>query len=131
MLRCKARSTLPRSHVTGRMPALMAQRMLAGHTSCRQNERRRHVRDERSLLAVDVIVIPIFTRGVIGSTHVPIQARVGGLDLDSVISCEQITAHDAGFPHEGPLADPVTEPLLRQLVEAVRIAIGNLPVPGA
>jgi mRNA-degrading endonuclease toxin of MazEF toxin-antitoxin module len=86
--------------------------------------------DERNLMADDVIVVPIFTRGVIGPTHVPIQAGVGGLDHDSVIFCEEITTLDTGFLYEGPLGDPVPESLLRRVVRAVRIAIGDVPMPG-
>lgn len=86
--------------------------------------------DERNHVEDDVIVVPIFTRGEIGPTHVPIRRGVGGLHHDSVIFCEEITTLNTELLAEGPLGDPVPEPLLRRVVRAVRIAIGDVPMPG-
>lgn len=86
--------------------------------------------DERNQAEDDIVVIPIFTRGAIGPTHVPIRGGVGGLDHDSVIFCEEVTTLDVEFLDEGPLGDPVPELLLRRVVRAVRVAIGDVPMPG-
>jgi len=86
--------------------------------------------DERNTLEDDVLVVPIFTRGAIGPTHVPIRGGVGGLDHDSVIYCEEITTLDMDFLSGGPLGDPVPESLLRIITRAIRVAIGDVPMPG-
>lgn len=86
--------------------------------------------DERNQVEDDVLVVPIFTRGEPGPTHVPIRGGTGGLDHDSVIFCEEITTLDLEFLAAGPLGDPVPESLLRQVVRAVRIAVGDVPLPG-
>jgi mRNA-degrading endonuclease toxin of MazEF toxin-antitoxin module len=86
--------------------------------------------DERNHLSDDVIVAPIFTRGALGPTRVPIRAGVGGLQHDSVIFCEEITTVDLDFLDEGPLGDAVPQGLMRQVVRAVGIAIGDVPLPG-
>ena len=86
--------------------------------------------DERNKAEDDVVVVPIFTRGEIGPTRVAIQAGFGGLDHDSVIFCEEITTLDVELLDEGPLGDRVPESLLRRVVRAVRIAIGDVPMPG-
>lgn len=86
--------------------------------------------DPRNAAEDDVVVVPIFTRGSQGPTHVPIRGGVGGLDHHSVIFCEEITTLSMDFLSEGPLGNPVPESLLRQVVRAVRIAIGDVPMPG-
>jgi mRNA-degrading endonuclease toxin of MazEF toxin-antitoxin module len=86
--------------------------------------------DERNEAGDDVIVIPIFTRGAVGPTHLPIQRGVGGLDRDSVLFCEEITSLAVEFLSEGPLGEPVPDALLGRVVRAVRIAIGDVPLPG-
>lgn len=86
--------------------------------------------DERNQLADDVTVVPLFSRGEIGPTRVPIRRGTGGLDHDSVIFCEEITTLDVGFLAEGPLGEPVPESLLHRAVRAIRIAVGDLPLPG-
>lgn len=86
--------------------------------------------DERNTLEDDVIVVPIFTRGEIGPTHIHIRGGVGGLDHDSVIFCEEITTLDLDFLSEGPLGDSVPPSLLLRVTRAVRIALGDTPMPG-
>jgi mRNA-degrading endonuclease toxin of MazEF toxin-antitoxin module len=86
--------------------------------------------DERNQVEDDVIVVPIFTRGAVGPTHVSIRGGVGGLDHDSVVFAEELTTLDLEFLEEGPLGAPVPESLLRRVVRAVRIAIGDVPMPG-
>lgn len=86
--------------------------------------------DERNAVEDDVIVVPIFTRGEIGPTHIPIRGGVGGLPHDSVIFCEEITTLEVDFLSEGPLGGPVPDSLLRRVLRAVRIALGDVPLPG-
>ncbi|TAK37192.1 MAG: type II toxin-antitoxin system PemK/MazF family toxin [Chloroflexota bacterium] len=86
--------------------------------------------DARNVAEDDIIVAPIFTRGATGPTHVPIRRGIGGLGHDSVIFCEEITALDVDSLSQGPLGDAVPESLLRRVVRAVRIAIGDVPMPG-
>ncbi len=86
--------------------------------------------DERNTTEDDVLVIPIFTRGEIGPTHLPIRSGAGGLDHDSVIFCEEITTLDMDFLSGGPWGDAVPESLLRRVVRGVRVAIGDIPMPG-
>lgn len=85
--------------------------------------------DERNRTEDDVVVVPIFSRGAIGPTHVPIRAGVGGLAHDSVIFCEEISTLDLEFLREGPLGGSVPDSLLQRVVRAVRIAIGDVPMP--
>ncbi|MBI2863491.1 MAG: type II toxin-antitoxin system PemK/MazF family toxin [Chloroflexi bacterium] len=86
--------------------------------------------DERNQSEDDVIVVPIFTRGELGPTRVPIGEGIGGLRHDSVIFCEEITTLSIEFLDQGPLGDRVPESLLRRVLRAVRIAIGEVPAPG-
>ncbi len=86
--------------------------------------------DQRNIAEDDVVVIPIFTRGAVGPTHVQVKSPVGGLEHDSVLFCEEITTLDTEFLHQGPLGDQVPDSLLRRVVRAVRIAIGDVPLPG-
>jgi mRNA-degrading endonuclease toxin of MazEF toxin-antitoxin module len=76
----------------------------------------------------DVLVVPIFSQGASGPTHVPIPAGVGGLDHDSVLFAEEITTLDLEFLDDGPLGDPVPEQLLRRVVLGVRVAVGDVPL---
>lgn len=87
--------------------------------------------DERNQREDDVVVIPVFTRGAIGPTHIPIRHGVGGLEHDSVIFCEEITTLDLVFLDEGPLGERVPESVLRRVVRGVRVAIGDVPMPGS
>lgn len=86
--------------------------------------------DARNEAEDDVVVIPIFSQGARGPTHVPISAGVGGIEHASVLFCEEITTLDWEFLEQGPLGPVVPEGLLRQVIRAVRIAIGDVPEPG-
>ena len=86
--------------------------------------------DERNQAEDDVLVIPIFSRGEPGPTHVAIRGGVGGLSHDSLLFCEEITTVDVEFLEEGPTGERVPESLLRRVVRAVRIAMGDIPAPG-
>ncbi len=87
--------------------------------------------DVRNTTEDDVLVVPIFSHGRRGPTHVEIGAGMGGLDHDSVIFCEEITTLDTGFLEEGPLSDErVPESVMQRVVRGVRIACGELVMPG-
>lgn len=86
--------------------------------------------DVRNELADDVIVIPIFSRGSIGPTHVEISAGQGGVKKASVLFCEEITTIDRRFVGRGPWGARVDDPLLRTVVRAIRRAVGeSVPEP--
>ncbi|TMB95797.1 MAG: type II toxin-antitoxin system PemK/MazF family toxin [Chloroflexi bacterium] len=86
--------------------------------------------DVRNRLADDVIVIPIFSRGAFGPTHIPLAAGQGGIKKPSVLFCEEITTIDRGFVVRGPWGDRVEDDVLRAAVRAVRRALGEtLPEP--
>ena len=86
--------------------------------------------DARNQAEDDVIVVPIFSRGEVGPTRVPIRGGLGGLRHDSLLFCEEVTTVDVGFLEEGPLGGRVPDSLLRRVVRAVRIAIADFPMPG-
>jgi mRNA-degrading endonuclease toxin of MazEF toxin-antitoxin module len=81
--------------------------------------------DEQNELTDDVIVIPIYSKGVLGPRHVAIRQGVGGIWHDSVLFCEEVSALDRALLVEGPYARPVPDELLREVVLGVRRAIGD------
>lgn len=85
--------------------------------------------DERNQAEDDILVVPIFTRGEPGPTHVFIRGGVGGLNHDSLLFCEEITTVDMESLEDGPMGERVPESLLQRVVRAVRIAMGDIPVP--
>jgi mRNA-degrading endonuclease toxin of MazEF toxin-antitoxin module len=76
----------------------------------------------------DLIVIPVFSTGRLGPTRVPVAAGVGGLRRPGVLFCEEIATVDRDFLVRGPLGGQLPERLLRQIVFAVRRALGDLVV---
>jgi mRNA interferase MazF len=87
--------------------------------------------DQRNRVEDDVLVVPIFSRGALGPTHVPIGGGTGGLAHDSVLFCEEVTTIDIDFLEEGPLGQRVPDALLSQVVRGIRIAAGDIPLPGS
>lgn len=86
--------------------------------------------DERNLYADDVTLIPIFSRGRPGPTHVSIPKGRWGLEHDSVLFCEEITTLHFDFLAEGPLGTLVPDGILHRAVRAVRIGLGDVVLPG-
>ena len=86
--------------------------------------------DERNLYADDVTVIPIFSRGRPGPTHISIPRGRWGLEHDSVLYCEEVTTLQFNFLAEGPLGTSVPEGVLQRAVRAVRIGLGDVVLPG-
>jgi len=86
--------------------------------------------DVRNRLADDVTVIPIFSRGSIGPTHIQLAAGQGGLKRASVLFCEEVTTIERRFVARGPWGGQVEDDVLRAIVRAVRRAIGEaVPEP--
>jgi mRNA-degrading endonuclease toxin of MazEF toxin-antitoxin module len=74
-------------------------------------------------------VIPIFSAGRLGPTRVVLRAGVGGLRRSSVLFCEEITTIDREFIARGPLGSRLKPGVLKQVLVAVRRALGEV-VPG-
>lgn len=86
--------------------------------------------NRRNSLRDHVAVIPIFSTGPAGPTHVPIKAGEGGLPHDSVLFCEEITTMHRDFLARGPLGPPVPDELLERVLRGVRRALGEvIPEP--
>ncbi|HLZ47543.1 MAG TPA: type II toxin-antitoxin system PemK/MazF family toxin [Candidatus Limnocylindria bacterium] len=81
--------------------------------------------DVRNRMADDVMVIPIFSKGAVGPTHVPIDAGAGGLRKSGVLFCEELTTVDRDFLSRGPLGPVVSRDLLMAVVRGVRRALGE------
>ena len=87
--------------------------------------------DVRNRLSDDVIVIPIFSAGRLGPTRVALRAGTGGIRHDSILFCDEITTIHRDFLARGPLGPAVPDSVLRQVVRAVRRALGEVvPEPG-
>lgn len=84
--------------------------------------------DVRNRLAGDVLVVPLSSTLRQLPTHVFLPAGIGGQLSDSMAKCEHITALDKRFLDRGPLGDPLPENLMREIVLAVRRAVGE-PIP--
>jgi mRNA-degrading endonuclease toxin of MazEF toxin-antitoxin module len=86
--------------------------------------------DIRNELRDHAIVVPIYSRGTVGPTHLVIRGGTGGLDHDSVIFCEEISTLAHRFFRQGPRGQPVPESLLREIILAVRMALDDATVLG-
>lgn len=82
--------------------------------------------DIRNELTDDVIVVPVFSRGVTGPTRVRLPAGSGGIPREGVLFCEEITTIDRDFLRRGPLGSPVEDRILDQACRAIRRAIGEV-----
>lgn len=81
--------------------------------------------DVRNRIADDVMVVPIFSRGAAGPTHVQIERGTGGLKRDGVLFCEELTTLDREFLSRGPWGPTVPSDVLNAVVRAVRRALGE------
>lgn len=73
----------------------------------------------------DLIVVPVFSAGQAGPTHVTLAAAASGLRHDSVIFCEEITTIDRDFLSRGPIGQLSPE-LMEAVVRGMRRAIGEV-----
>ena len=80
----------------------------------------------RNTVRDDLIVVPVFSRGRLGPTRVPIPAGAGNISSDSVLFCEEITTLDRDFLASGPLGPPIDGLRMDAVVRAIRRAIGEV-----
>lgn len=86
--------------------------------------------DVRNRIADDLMVVPIFSRGAEGPTHIRLARGAGGLKKDSVLFCEELTTLDKEFLSRGPWGAPVAPEVLDAVIRAVRRALGEaVPEP--
>lgn len=84
----------------------------------------------RNRLADDVIVVPIFSLGAPGPTHVPLARGSGGIKKDSVLFCEELTTLDRDCLGRAPWGPTVEPAVLDAVIRALRRAVGEtLPEP--
>ena len=77
-----------------------------------------------------MIVVPIFSLGAEGPTHVPLGRGSGGIKKDSVLFCEELTTLDRDLLGRGPRGSLVEAEVLEAVVRAIRRAVGEtLPEP--
>lgn len=81
--------------------------------------------DVRNRIADDVMVIPIFSQGAQGPTHVRIGRGAGGLRKDGVLFCEELTTLDREFLSGRPWGRRVPDEILEAVLRGVRRALGE------
>jgi mRNA-degrading endonuclease toxin of MazEF toxin-antitoxin module len=88
--------------------------------------------DGRNELTDDILVVPLFTRGRRGPTHVFIPEGEGGLPHASVAFCEEVTCIDVAFLDEqtGPMGNLVSQTVLEEVIRGVRRAMGEFVPEG-
>ncbi len=81
--------------------------------------------DVRNRIADDLMVVPIFSQGADGPTHVRLARGAGGIKKDGVLFCEELTTLDREFLSRGPWGAPVAADVLDAVLRAVRRALGE------
>jgi mRNA-degrading endonuclease toxin of MazEF toxin-antitoxin module len=81
--------------------------------------------DVRNRIADDVIVVPIFSQGADGPTHVRLPKGVGGVKKNCVLFCEELTTLDRDFLSRGPWGASVGTEVLDAVLRSVRRALGE------
>lgn len=71
------------------------------------------------------LVVPIMTSAPQGQAHVPLRAGTGGMRHDSVLVCEEMLGLPRNFLGQGPLGPQVPVSVLKDVVRAIRLAIGD------
>ena len=79
----------------------------------------------RNQFTSNLMVVPIFTGAPAGPTRVSLRAGQGGIRHDSILMCDQLITvlHDDLV--RGPLGASVPVSILKAVVSAVRISIGD------
>jgi len=72
------------------------------------------------------IIVPIFSAGRLGPTHVAIRAGQGGIEHDSVLFCEEVATLHRVFFAGGPLGSTVAPTLLGRVNRAIRRSLGEV-----
>ena len=78
----------------------------------------------RNRLANDVLVIPASTKLRMAPTHVRLRKGTGGLRVDSVLKCEQISTLPKDLLSDSALGGPLPGALLEEVERGVLRAIG-------
>ena len=73
-----------------------------------------------------MIVVPAFSSGRSGPTRVALPAGLGGLDHDSVLFCDEITTIHHDFMGERSLGQPLPGRVMKDVVIAIRRALGDI-----
>ena len=81
--------------------------------------------DVRNRIADDVMVVPVFSQGADGPTHVRVDRGTGGLRRNGVLFCEELTTVDRDFLTRGPWGPRVPSEVLDAVARAVRRALGE------
>lgn len=84
--------------------------------------------DYRNDRANDVIVVPCSTTIRDAPTHVRLRRREGGLRVDCVAKCEQITTLHKDDLDDAPLGRAISASSMRDVERGILRAIG-LPIP--
>lgn len=78
----------------------------------------------RNELATSVLAVPVTSNPRPAPTHVPLPAGQGGLDIDSMARCENVSyLHKSRLAH-GPLGAPISAGLLREVERGLMRAFG-------
>jgi mRNA-degrading endonuclease toxin of MazEF toxin-antitoxin module len=80
--------------------------------------------DVRNRWASDLLLIPLLTKVRPAPTHVVLDRGEGGLPHTSVVKCEQVTCLDRSLLDARPLGRPLSEDRMRQVEDAILIALG-------
>ena len=80
--------------------------------------------DARNRLANDILVIPASTRLRAAPTHVRLRKGTGGVRMDSVLKCEQITTLPKDLLSRSALGGPLSQELLEETERGILRAIG-------
>jgi mRNA interferase MazF len=87
--------------------------------------------DGRNKACNDVIVVPTTSSESLQRhplLHVSIPKGEGGLPKNSIARCDQVTTLDKEFLVKGPLGSPINLKYRWQIIEAVRVALGDTRV---
>ncbi|HZS89954.1 MAG TPA: type II toxin-antitoxin system PemK/MazF family toxin [Chloroflexota bacterium] len=79
----------------------------------------------RNQYAPNLLVVPIFSSAPQGPTRVALRAGQGGVLHDSVLMCDQLITVLRDDLVRGPLGQPVPVSILKAVVLAIRIAVGD------
>jgi mRNA interferase MazF len=83
--------------------------------------------DVRNEHAGDVLVVPCSTVRRLGTFHVPLRAREGGLPSPSVAKCEQVVVIEKALVDPAPLGGPLSVARLDEIERALLFALGFTP----
>lgn len=82
--------------------------------------------DIRNAVRDHSILVPIFSSGRSGPTRVALPAGIGGIDHDSVLFCDEITTLHHQLMGDRPLGPPVPGRVLKEVMKAIRRALGEV-----